>query len=159
MLTATPELKTCRDCGEAKARNEFHKHARTKDRLQLYCKSCMTDRNRKWRAQNPERLAKYEQTRPQRSPDERRRMQLWREYKMLPADYDRMHAEQDGKCAICGSTDPGAGRAMLAVDHDHTTGAIRGLLCNGCNVALGHLKDDVSRLRSAIDYLNRKGTS
>jgi hypothetical protein len=64
--------------------------------------------------------------------------------------YEQLLGKQDGKCAICG--EPENGRA-LAVDHDHGTGNIRGLLCTNCNNGLGRFRDDVSRLRNAIEYL------
>ena len=56
---------------------------------------------------------------------------------------------QNGACAICGNTCSKA----LAADHDHSTGRIRGLLCNSCNRGLGFFKDEISRLGSAITYL------
>lgn len=148
-------LKTCRDCGEGKSASEFHAHNATKDRLQLYCKSCMGHRNTKWRSRNKDKLQECERNRPKRTPEERRRQQLWREYKILPEQYDKMLREQSGLCAICGTDNPGAGRTLMNVDHDHSTGDVRGLLCMGCNVALGHMSDDVDRLRSAIKYLTR----
>ena len=52
-------------------------------------------------------------------------------------------------CIICGSDD------KLVVDHDHITGQVRGMLCNPCNLGLGHFKDNVSTLESAIEYLRR----
>jgi hypothetical protein len=58
-----------------------------------------------------------------------------------------MFDEQDGKCLICQEA------VTLVVDHCHTTGQIRGLLCNPCNTSLGHFKDDVKRLQRAIEYL------
>src|SRR5262245_26645039 len=61
---------------------------------------------------------------------------------------DEARAFKAGKvCAICGSLE------RLAVDHDHTTGAVRGALCSNCNVALGLFSDSVQRLESAIAYL------
>lgn len=44
----------------------------------------------------------------------------------------------------------------LCLDHDHTTGKFRGFLCQGCNLALGHLQDDVRRLQQLIDYLGAR---
>lgn len=44
---------------------------------------------------------------------------------------------------------------IFVVDHDHETGKVRGLLCNSCNVMLGHSKDDVAILQKGIEYLNR----
>lgn len=60
-----------------------------------------------------------------------------------------------GTCEVCGA---GAGTRRLHVDHDHTTGELRGLLCNGCNLTLGHVKDDRSRLHALIAYLDRYST-
>jgi hypothetical protein len=76
------------------------------------------------------------------------------------AEYDRMFKEQGGKCAICEqpetAIDPRNGRPKaLAVDHDHETGAVRGLLDVRCNRVLGYARDSVAILQAAIDYLNR----
>lgn len=69
--------------------------------------------------------------------------------------YDDMLSAQGGRCAICGTDDPGRGHPSFCVDHDHVSGAVRGLLCYGCNIALGHFADDPTRLRAAADYLER----
>lgn len=78
-------------------------------------------------------------------------------YGLDPAEYERMFTEQRGLCAICGET-PSNVRGFH-VDHDHDTGHVRGLLCHGCNVALGHLREDVARMRSMIEYVQRSKTS
>jgi len=59
-----------------------------------------------------------------------------------------------GGCAICGITKP-KGKQRFHVDHDHSSGKIRGLLCSSCNLILGHAKDNVLILVDAINYLNR----
>ena len=72
-------------------------------------------------------------------------------------DYSQMLLAQGGKCAICGGTDGGHRNGdpkALAVDHCHTTGKVRGLLCEACNTGIGKLKEDVEILQSAIRYLN-----
>jgi len=61
-------------------------------------------------------------------------------------------AAQEGACAICKVTAPG-GQGTFHVDHDHKTGAIRGLLCHHCNTALGKFKDSPILLETAIAYL------
>lgn len=70
--------------------------------------------------------------------------------------YQEMHDRQDGKCAICSQPETqmrdGKIRA-LAVDHNHKTGAIRGLLCSDCNTGIGKLRDSVKVLQNAIRYL------
>lgn len=60
-----------------------------------------------------------------------------------------MAENQDWACKICGRIPEG----KLHVDHCHTSGNIRGLLCGGCNVGLGHFNDDLERLAAAIEYL------
>lgn len=72
-------------------------------------------------------------------------------YGITPEQYKDMHETQQGKCAIC-NTEPKTKRG-LHVDHDHGTGKVRGLLCHGCNVALGSFKEDVTLLNKAIEYL------
>lgn len=69
-----------------------------------------------------------------------------------------MIALQGNKCAICGSeeTDKRRGKLRaLAVDHDHETGKVRGLLCGACNKGIGLLKDDAEILRKAAAYLDK----
>jgi hypothetical protein len=68
---------------------------------------------------------------------------------MSPEEYSTMLNTQGGVCAIC----KGVCTRALAVDHNHVTGKVRGLLCNNCNRGLGHLKDDVGLLRQAVMYL------
>ena len=68
--------------------------------------------------------------------------------------YDLMLLQQNEVCAIC--KNPELGRnTVLSVDHNHNTGKIRGLLCNGCNLALGLLKDNSYTLYNAIKYLSK----
>jgi hypothetical protein len=83
-----------------------------------------------------------------RGPAERRKQRLRSTYNLTVDDYQRMYAEQQGRCAICLDEHP-----ELAVDHDHESGAVRGLLCRCCNLALGYLRDNPGYLIAAIAYL------
>jgi hypothetical protein len=74
-------------------------------------------------------------------------------YGITPEQYDAMLVEQKGCCAICRSSEWGGKSGVPHVDHDHATGAVRGLLCAGCNHGLGHFADDPARLRAAIRYV------
>jgi len=74
------------------------------------------------------------------------------------AEYERLLEAQDGRCAICGSTDPRASRTrFLQIDHDHVTGKIRGLLCSPCNLGIGKFDEDLARLEAAARYLRDNG--
>lgn len=71
-------------------------------------------------------------------------------------EYGKMLVSQNGKCAICKQeeTEKRNGNIKsLAVDHNHSTGKVRGLLCSSCNTALGKFKEDVEILKNAISYL------
>lgn len=73
--------------------------------------------------------------------------QLRRRYGISLEERDRMAAEQGGVCAICREA------KTLVVDHCHTSGEVRGLLCNDCNWMLGLAKDNPANLAAAIGYL------
>lgn len=77
-------------------------------------------------------------------------------YGVSQAEYEAMFAAQGGCCAICGAyvaKTTGRGK-RLQVDHKHSTGEVRALLCNRCNAGLGMFLDDRARLRRAIEYLD-----
>jgi recombination endonuclease VII len=89
-----------------------------------------------------------------RSRPYRRATILKSRYGITLADYDRMLAEQDGRCAICGTTEPGR-PGEWPVDHDRLTGHVRGLLCDACNLGIGKLRHDPEILMAAARYLAR----
>lgn len=70
-------------------------------------------------------------------------------YNLTHEDYIQMLQGQQGLCAICFK----APKTRLHVDHNHTTGAVRGLLCFQCNAGIGHFQEDLRALNQAIKYL------
>jgi hypothetical protein len=66
--------------------------------------------------------------------------------------YNEMVAKQGGACAICHNV---TGRT-LHLDHDHKTNAVRGLLCESCNLAIGKLRDNPDVIRRAAEYLEKQ---
>ena len=80
-----------------------------------------------------------------------------RNYGITCDDYERMLYDQNELCAICYGEgfimDHGRHQLKLVVDHCHSTGVVRGLLCHNCNRALGLLKDDTDVINRAIEYL------
>lgn len=79
--------------------------------------------------------------------------QLYSRYGLTADQHAAMLTEQGGVCAVC--RNPPSGKRPLHVDHDHDTGKVRALLCQGCNSALGMVKDDRSRLIGLVAYLDR----
>jgi hypothetical protein len=155
------EQKTCSKCGQSKALSEFSRNRRAKDGLQHLCRPCHSasvvqsnqrnrlayrERTNRWYAENRERQRVA-------SKDGARR----RKYGLTLAEHEEMEAAQGGVCAICQQPETFKSKSgtvhRLAVDHDHKTGRIRGLLCRNCNAALGHLREDLGLFRRAVSYL------
>lgn len=174
----SPEHKWCRRCERVKAREQFGPHRGTSDGLQTYCRECFADIYRQRRVESgftvrPAEVPggyKYcrgcEQSKPMsewliraattdgfsfRCRNCMRRhgrdTHLARTYGLTDDDVEGLLAQQNGLCAIC------LGRPAVHIDHDHSTGKIRGMLCFRCNAALGQLGDDVDVIRRAADYL------
>lgn len=85
-----------------------------------------------------------------------RNRQVKAKYGITWEERQALLAEQGNKCAnpACPNTEPGGQWNEWHIDHDHKTGEVRGLLCNGCNVALGILDDSPTRIRGLADYLD-----
>lgn len=129
-------MKECNSCREEKSVEDFYKASRSPDKLQYACKQCTRERDR-----GPRR--------------EQRREYAWKrklmlDFDMAPEDYWEMFEQQDGACAIC-RAEPDWKR--LAVDHDHETGEVRGLLCNSCNCGIGFFKESPALISAALGYL------
>jgi hypothetical protein len=92
----------------------------------------------------------------EKNPGHTRNVKLLRLYGLTPEEYEALREAQGGVCAICKReetrTYKGRIRA-LAVDHDHETGEVRGLLCSDCNQGIGWFRDDPELLQAAIEYL------
>jgi len=84
---------------------------------------------------------------------DRRLQRLEVKYGLLPDQLENIIIKQKGKCMICKKLRPWGGREGLVVDHDHTTGRFRGLLCGHCNSGIGMFHDNPATLQAAIRYL------
>ncbi len=73
-------------------------------------------------------------------------------YGIYAEEYQALYSHQGGRCYICRRAKGTSGR-RLAVDHCHSTGRVRGLLCRPCNRMLGHARDDVAFFLRAVEYL------
>lgn len=125
-------------------------------------KAYLKEYHAKWYQQNKEkRLAQIEEYRSTKSDDWRKligqKHHLRTRYNLTPNQYNEIAKSQDYKCAICGIDVTENIRAdkqiALSVDHNHTTGAIRELLCMKCNYGLGYFKDNADILAKASAYI------
>jgi hypothetical protein len=128
-------MRTCSICKTEKTFEEFNSSKCGKFGLDSRCKPCSRERQRSHRRGKGRRWW--------------RTINL-RRYGITERHYVGLLRKQNGVCAICGT--PPNGR-LLAVDHDHNTGKVRGLLCQGCNAAIGYLMDDPVVVRKAAEYL------
>ncbi len=152
-------MKRCNRCGEEKSLDSFCKRSTAKDGRNSACRVCAKAIARKWNAElTPyQRRRKQERERLWRAnkatfKERIRRYYVKRLYGLDASAYDAMLERQRSVCAICGGVQS-SGR-NLAVDHDHGTGAVRGLLCGNCNNGLGRFKDSGPLLVKAAEYLS-----
>lgn len=101
---------------------------------------------------NRVRQKNYRKQHPEKIRELKRHYMRKRLYGVCREEYERRLVEQDYRCAICRGL---PGKFSLSVDHDHTTNAVRQLLCNNCNRGLGAFKDNTALLQAAIEYLRR----
>jgi hypothetical protein len=90
--------------------------------------------------------------------EHQRRAEMKYKYGLTPEEYVALCFAQNNRCAICRNPETAKHNGQLkrlAVDHDHVTGRVRGLLCQACNVLLGNSRENVLTLQAAIQYLLR----
>jgi hypothetical protein len=160
----------CKKCGVEKSEDEFYKNSGNKSGYLSACKGCVAVYQKSVRPRNrmqeAERYRKDEGFRrskvvrarnrrkenPNRVKEHNRISKLKTTYGLTVEDVKRMHAAQNGSCAICKDRIPPAGK-NCNVDHCHNTGCVRGLLCRRCNLGLGLFRDNLVILQESILYL------
>lgn len=137
-------MKTCTKCGVEKPLYEFYnRRGKVKDGKNSHCKSCENEQIGSWRAKNKEKQAVID-----------RRTRLKTQYGITPEQYEELLVKQNHNCAIC-LRPASQFKTRLAVDHDHTTGLIRGLLCIFCNREVISRHRDPELLQRASNYLRQ----
>ena len=140
-------LVTCTACNKSLPDSEFYRAVSKKSSRnpgrKSHCKSCVKKQRNDY-YKTPEGYRKKIE-------------KSWRDKGMSITldEYNVLLDSQKGVCAICGS-DRNKNGTALCVDHCHTTGVVRGLLCHNCNVSIGRFNDDVNLLMKAIHYLQGK---
>lgn len=135
------KLKQCCFCKCSKSLDLFFNDASRKDRKSPRCKECHIDVIRRWEKENPEAHLRI-----------KRNKHLKKTYNITLKDYEMLLEQQNYRCKICNSDEAGSYESF-AVDHNHDTGKVRGLLCFPCNFLLGNCREDVNVLHSAVLYL------
>lgn len=125
--------KKCSKCKQPKEISQFGNPANKT--ISTYCKVCQKKINKEKKIINREKLLKTN-------------------YNMSLKQYNEIFVKQNGCCAICKKHQSELS-ITLAVDHNHETGKIRGLLCQNCNRALGHFQDNINTMQNAILYIKK----
>ncbi len=150
-----PTEKACTKCGVVKPLDQFHRHKQSRDGRKSDCGACATAAALKWNQENPDyhrqRAREYHQRHPDRTAD----LNLRLRHGVPRGTYAAMLAAQDGRCAICGTADPGPRTRRFHLDHCHGTNQVRALLCYARNVGLGAFRDNPVLLVSASVYLRK----
>lgn len=129
----------CTLCREGKPREDF-RNGTSRDgspRYRFQCRSCRSESHAKWRQANPNYQLEADLAK----------------FGFTIESFNALVAEVDGRCEICQGPPT---RARLDIDHCHTKGHVRGLLCSPCNRGLGVFEDDPERLRLAAEYLESR---
>jgi len=157
MSKRTEEQKAARRTPEERAKaNAYAKQYRQRPHVRTKIlednRSRYKERGEQYREANRQRYKTDPIKREKHREENRRRL-----YGITSKEYQALWTKQQGKCAVC--TCIPTGKRKLAVDHDHISGQIRGLLCVQCNAALGLLHEDVHSIMELARYIiNAKGT-
>lgn len=145
-------LRKCAKCKISKelSPENYNRETRDKQGFCRYCRAC----KRQYNIDNLDRRVASNVRCKLRDPEgykmraKTKRMKAL--YGMSLQDYQDRFSAQGEKCLICEARD-----SDFHVDHCHSTGEVRGILCGTCNRGLGQFKDNITILLSAVDYLNQ----
>lgn len=130
--------KFCPKCKIRKPARRYAKNLSRRTGLQHYCQDCNIRYCQKWRKKNPDKVREHW------------RNGLYRRRGITLEEFKTMLVRQSEKCLIC--------RVVMdppCIDHDHSTGKVRALLCGKCNTGIGQFNDRPKLLRRAADYLEQ----
>lgn len=113
----------------------------------------VTRDKREYYLKHKDRINETARLRRQANPLYERTKMLRQKYGMTPQAFEALLHQQQNKCAICATPFE---EARPGVDHDHATGAVRGILCDRCNMGIGQFRDDPALARAAAEYLERR---
>ena len=135
-------MKQCTKCGVKKPLSDFYKDAIRKDGLRGPCKICDIKKSKSYREEFPEK-----------AKNQVKSSKLKIKYGISLLQFKQMKLDQNNKCAICNSefNNP----KYTCVDHNHSNGKVRAILCHQCNTGLGMFKEDPKIFASALKYLKK----
>lgn len=148
-------MKLCRGCNTEKTLDDFYLDRGKADGHCSRCKECVKAAGRaRWQA-DPEKEKLRADT--WKAKNRERSLHGQRRYRLgiteTLEELTELRKQQGDDCAICHRPESEVG--TLHLDHDHTTGKVRGFLCGSCNRGIGYLQDSPEILTAAAAYLTR----
>ena len=134
------DIKNCRQCGDCLTEGVNWTSGQKRQNSYI-CRGCNSLKSRAYRKAN---LSQIKNSR------------LISRYGITMTQYNEMLIKQGSSCGVCGEGSGESG-VMFAVDHDHDSGKVRGLLCNDCNMGIGKLGDNLEGVEKAYRYLKANG--
>lgn len=146
-------MKRCNKCKELKLKSCFGNKTKSKDGLEIWCKDCK--KIQRFDRKDRQSIIQREWYNLKKIDKKYiKNKSLIAKFGISLDQYESMLLSQGSKCAIC-LTPQNDLSLMLCVDHDHSTGKIRGLLCHKCNTGIGLLGDSIDNLSNACIYLKQ----
>jgi hypothetical protein len=144
------EKQICCVCKQEKDKGLFYVDKTRKTGIRPLCKECHSQKSKD----------RYFNKGGKEKQKVRAQRYNLKKYGLSVEQYSKMVEDQQGLCKICRKNESHrtSTRFNLFVDHDHTTGKVRGLLCHHCNVGLGHFEDNRELLERAIRYLDENSS-
>lgn len=142
----TPEGRVCRGCNVRKPLTDFAPNAANRLGRTTMCRPCH-------KLYVKDLVAGHTPERREQSLALAAQSTARSHFGISRDEFAALFPDGVGVCSVCGSTKRTPGRRRLSIDHDHVTGAVRGILCHPCNSALGLCGDDPARLRALADYV------
>ena len=165
-------VKICKIHGELTCDMVYQQYSIHKEKRYPYfqCKICVSDKKKRLYDANPDKYRAYalEQRKKHYEKCLERDKKYKRQLLIDESKYEELNQKQNGLCAICNKYETSKSHKnrirtdidlnltikRLAIDHNHKSGKVRGLLCSKCNTALGLFQDSIAIIKSAITYLS-----
>ena len=166
-----PLTRRCRGCSADKPLDQYNKKKTGRGGLTARCKDCLHKAARKFYENNAEKVKKnsldyynknidvitrknqaYRNQNPEKVKEANHKKHLWTNFRLTSEQYSSLLVKQNNSCVTCNVSFEDK---TPHVDHNHKTGKVRGILCQNCNLVIGHAYENIDILRQIIAYLSR----
>lgn len=147
-------MKTCVTCKKKKPLTDFYRKKNRRDGRRSDCKACGKRSVQKWERENPTKVRRTNNKSVQKHREGKFNTNTWkcRGIDFTQEKYETRLKKQAGVCAICKRPNPSK-KKRFALDHNHDTGQVRGVVCDRCNLIVGIIEKDPTIIKASLQYL------